>query len=43
MDMLEERNRDYTDEVKSQMFTFEDLAYLYPQGMQTLLRYVEMT
>ena len=43
MSMLEERNRDSADKVKSLMFTFEDLANLDPQGVQTLLRHVEKT
>lgn len=43
MDMLEERNRDSADRVKSLMFTFEDLQKLDPQGVQTLLRHVEKT
>tara|TARA_B100000676_G_scaffold307181_1_gene365016 strand:- start:395 stop:910 length:516 start_codon:yes stop_codon:yes gene_type:complete len=43
MGMLEERNRDSADKVKSSMFTFEDLAKLDPQGVQTLLRHVEKT
>lgn len=43
MSMLEERNRDSADKVKSLMFTFEDLQNLDPQGVQTLLRHVEKT
>ena len=43
MGMLEERNRDSADKVKSLMFTFEDLQNLDPTGVQTLLRHVEKT
>ena len=43
MGMLEERNRESADKVKSLMFTFEDLAKLDPTGVQTLLRHVEKT
>ena len=43
MGMLEERNSDSADKVKSLMFTFEDLQKLDPQGVQTLLRHVEKT
>ena len=43
MDMLEQRNRDSAERVKSLMFTFEDLQKLDPQGVQTLLRHVEKT
>jgi len=38
---LEERNRDAAERIKSLMFTFEDLARLTPQAVQTLLRMVE--
>lgn len=43
MGLLEERNRDSAERVKSLMFTFEDLQKLDPQGIQTLLRHVEKT
>lgn len=38
---LEERNRDAAERIKSLMFTFEDLARLTPQSVQTLLRMIE--
>ena len=38
MTLLEERNRDSADKIKSLMFTFDDLARLDPGGVQTLLR-----
>lgn len=38
---LEERNRDAAERIKALMFTFDDLARLTPQGMQTLLRNVD--
>ena len=41
MTLLEERNRDSADKIKSLMFTFEDLAQLDPDGVQTLLRGVD--
>jgi len=41
MTLLEERNRDSADKIKSLMFTFEDLAQLDPGGVQTLLRGVD--
>jgi flagellar motor switch protein FliG len=34
---LEERNRDSAERLKARMFTFEDLGYLDPGGVQTLL------
>ena len=40
MNMLEERNRDSAEKIKSLMFTFEDLQKLDPGGVQTLLRNV---
>ena len=43
MGMLEERNRESADRVKSLMFTFEDLQKLDPTGVQTLLRHAEKT
>jgi len=43
MGMLEERNRESAEKVKSLMFTFEDLQKLDPLGIQTLLRHVEKT
>src|SRR5580698_3126661 len=38
---LEERNREAAERIKSLMFTFDDLARLTPQSVQTLLRSVE--
>lgn len=35
---LEERNQDSAERIKALMFTFEDLAKLDPQGIQTLVR-----
>ena len=39
--LLEERNRDSADKIKSLTFTFEDLAQLDASGVQTLLRGVD--
>jgi flagellar motor switch protein FliG len=41
LDMLEERNKESADKVRSLMFTFEDLVSLDGAGIQTLLRQVE--
>jgi len=41
MTALEERNRESAEKIKSLMFTFDDLANVDPQGIQTLLRQVE--
>ncbi|HBM13887.1 MAG TPA: flagellar motor switch protein FliG, partial [Rhodospirillaceae bacterium] len=41
MTLLEERNRDSAEKIKSLMFTFEDLQKLDPGGVQTLLRNVD--
>jgi flagellar motor switch protein FliG len=41
MTALEERNRDAAEKIKSLMFTFEDLARLDSNSMQTLLRQFE--
>ncbi|WP_374763422.1 flagellar motor switch protein FliG [Yunchengibacter salinarum] len=38
---LEDRNRDSAERIRALMFTFEDLANLDPQGVQTLLRNVD--
>ncbi len=38
---LEERNRDSAERIKALMFTFEDLARIDQQGIQTLLRAVD--
>ena len=43
MGLLEERNRESAEKVKSLMFTFEDLQKLDPQGIQMLLRHVDKT
>ena len=41
MGMLEERNRDAAERIRSLMFTFDDLAKIDPAGIQTLLRAVD--
>ena len=41
MGMLEERNRDSAERIRSLMFTFDDLAKIDPAGIQTLLRAVD--
>jgi len=41
MQALEQRNPDAAEKVKALMFTFEDLARLPPEGVQTLLRHIE--
>jgi flagellar motor switch protein FliG len=41
--MLEERNKESADRIRSLMFVFEDLAKLDPGGIQTLLRNVDKT
>lgn len=41
MTALEERNRESAEKIKQLMFTFDDLAKVDPQGIQTLLRQVE--
>jgi flagellar motor switch protein FliG len=41
LNALEERNRDSAERVKSLMFTFEDLAKLDNNSMQTVLRNAE--
>ena len=38
MSMLEDRNRESADKIKSLMFTFEDLNKLDPNSMQVLIR-----
>jgi flagellar motor switch protein FliG len=38
---LEERSRESAEKVKSQMFTFMDLARLMPAGLQVLLRQID--
>jgi len=38
---LEERSREAAERIKSLMFTFDDLARLTPQSVQTLIRVVE--
>ena len=40
MTMLEERNLEASEKIRSLMFTFNDLAKLDPQGVQTFLREV---
>jgi flagellar motor switch protein FliG len=39
--MLEEKNKDSADRIRSLMFVFEDLSKLDPGGVQTLLRNVD--
>jgi flagellar motor switch protein FliG len=41
LDMLEERNKESADKVRSLMFTFEDLVALDGAGIQTLVRQVD--
>ena len=41
MGLLEERNRDAAERIRSLMFTFDDLAKIDPAGIQTLLRAVD--
>ena len=41
MTALEERNRESAERIRALMFTFDDLAGVYPQGIQALLRQVE--
>jgi flagellar motor switch protein FliG len=41
MNALEERSRDSAEKIKALMFTFDDLAKLDSNGVQTLLRHVE--
>jgi flagellar motor switch protein FliG len=38
---LEERNRESAEKIRALMFTFEDLARLDANGVQTLLRHIE--
>ena len=39
--LLEERNRDSAEKIKSLMFTFDHLSLLDPSGVQTLIRNVD--
>ena len=39
--LLEEKNKDAADKIRSLMFVFEDLAKLDPGGVQTLLRSID--
>ncbi len=41
INQLEERNRDSAERIKALMFTFEDLAKLDPNGIQTLVRAID--
>jgi flagellar motor switch protein FliG len=41
MSALEERSRDSAEKIRSLMFTFDDLAKLDTNGVQTLLRFIE--
>jgi flagellar motor switch protein FliG len=41
MSLLEDKNKDAADKIRSLMFVFEDLSKLDPGGIQTLLRSVD--
>lgn len=41
MSLLEDKNKDAADKIRSLMFVFEDLSKLDPGGVQTLLRNVD--
>lgn len=41
LEMLEDRNKEAADRVRSLMFTFEDMTRIDPTGIQTLLRQVD--
>jgi flagellar motor switch protein FliG len=41
MELLEGRNKDSADKIRSLMFTFEDLLRVNPAGVQTILRNIE--
>lgn len=41
MEILEERNKDSADKIRSLMFTFEDLIRIDPMGIQTLMRNID--
>src|SRR5262245_1584387 len=41
MSLLEDKNKDAADKIRSLMFVFEDLSKLDPGGVQTLLRSVD--
>jgi flagellar motor switch protein FliG len=41
MTLLEDKNKDAADKIRSLMFVFEDLSKLDPGGVQTLLRNVD--
>jgi len=43
MSLLEDKNKDAADKIRSLMFVFEDLSKLDPGGVQTLLRNVDKT
>ena len=43
MSLLEDKNKDAADKIRSLMFVFEDLSKLDPGGIQTLLRNVDKT
>ena len=43
MGLLEDKNKDAADKIRSLMFVFEDLSKLDPGGIQTLLRNVDKT
>jgi flagellar motor switch protein FliG len=41
MEILEDRNKDAADKIRSLMFTFEDLIRVDPMGIQTILRNID--
>jgi flagellar motor switch protein FliG len=41
MSLLEDKNKDAADKIRSLMFVFEDLSKLDPGGVQTLLRNID--
>lgn len=41
MDMLEEKNKESAERIRSLMFTFEDLLRVDPTGIQTILRNIQ--
>jgi len=41
MSLLEDKNKDAADRIRSLMFVFEDLSKLDPGGVQTLLRNID--
>ncbi len=41
MELLEQKNKDSADRIRSLMFTFEDLLRVDPSGIQTILRSIQ--